>query len=183
MTYDDHERWQQEWALWEQYQAGMNALHAKYTMDQQPKGCGYVYAIEMFPTGDPFGYAPDEMYKIGRSINPDLRFKEINRSSVKMPYKLRLSFQWWARDAHATERLLHTMFTRFRVDGEWFRIPHEYTNVFHDIWYFGGSPDEPSEGIIAYNTYVGGYLPVIEFFQKRMDDNERIRQRREAQSE
>lgn len=177
------ELWQHEmeWELRWEYQRRVNDLHAQWAEEQTPPNCGYIYVIEMYPTDDPFAYAPDEMLKIGRARNPASRFKTIQRTAVKMPYRLKMHHCWWAEDAPATERLLHTMFTRFRVDGEWFRIPHEYTNVFHEIWYFEGTPDS-REGIITYHDYDQVYSPVIEFFQDSMKKHEEWRKEREGQS-
>ena len=73
----------------------------------------WVYLIH-----DPF----TGLYKIGRSDNPEKRFKDLCRQETKLaaPSDYELLEAWLAPDE--TEVFLHRTFARLRVRGEWFKL-------------------------------------------------------------
>lgn len=63
-----------------------------------------------------FILAKHKFVKIGYSANPKSRLKELSTGN---PFKLKLLATM--PGLHFTEKELHTVFERFRMEGEWFR--------------------------------------------------------------
>lgn len=61
-------------------------------------------------------------YKIGRSVNPILRAKDLEKQS---PYPLKLLKTFHTPDCVTDEEVLHRKFDCYRVHGEWFELPTE----------------------------------------------------------
>lgn len=71
---------------------------------------GYVYLVKA---------AELNRYKIGRSKNPQIRFKDLQQQS---PASLTLIHLIQCADAVKTEKQLHKRFSHYRVGGEWFNL-------------------------------------------------------------
>lgn len=71
---------------------------------------GYVYLI-----GSPvFGW-----YKIGKSITPEVRIKDLG---ILLPFKIHIIGVWAAQNHHSMETALHEMYDHCRINGEWFEF-------------------------------------------------------------
>lgn len=71
---------------------------------------GYVYFI-----GSPiFGW-----YKIGKSITPEVRIKDLG---ILLPFKVEVISVWSAQNHHAMEKALHEIYATNRINGEWFEF-------------------------------------------------------------
>ena len=69
---------------------------------------GYVYLI-----GTPIF----NWYKIGKSVTPEIRIKDIG---ILLPFKVEV-FAIWKADNHTLlEAILHEKYAEFRINGEWF---------------------------------------------------------------
>jgi hypothetical protein len=73
---------------------------------QLPIENGYIYFLEAGP-----------YIKIGKSINPDQRLKQI---SPKMPFDCEFKEIFPSMFMSLAEKLLHQKFKKYRVNGEWF---------------------------------------------------------------
>lgn len=56
-----------------------------------------------------------DLYKLGQSVNPEKRFKDIKTGN---PHAELLCY-----GRNYTEKRLHKLFKRYRVTGEWFKLP------------------------------------------------------------
>lgn len=84
---------------------------------------GYVYLI-----GSPvFGW-----YKIGKSITPEVRIKDLG---ILLPFKIHVIRVWGAANHHLLEQALHEMHKDRRINGEWFEFSKKevYEKVFNAI--------------------------------------------------
>lgn len=83
---------------------------------------GYVYLI-----GTPiFGW-----YKIGKSITPEVRVKDLG---ILLPFKIKVLGVWSAQNHHLMETTLHEMYAAHRINGEWFEFSKkEAYEVFNKI--------------------------------------------------
>jgi len=71
---------------------------------------GYVYLI-----GTPiFGW-----YKIGKSISPEIRIKDLG---ILLPFKIKVLSVWKAENHHLMEKTLHEIYKDKRINGEWFEF-------------------------------------------------------------
>ena len=71
---------------------------------------GYVYLI-----GSPtFGW-----YKIGKSITPEVRVKDLG---ILLPFKIHVIGVFRAEDHTLLERTLHEIYSDNRINGEWFEF-------------------------------------------------------------
>ncbi len=71
---------------------------------------GYVYFI-----GTPvFGW-----YKIGKSITPEVRVKDLG---ILLPFKIDVIGVWSAQNHHAMEKALHEIYADNRINGKWFEF-------------------------------------------------------------
>lgn len=71
---------------------------------------GYVYLI-----GTPiFGW-----YKIGKSITPEVRIKDLG---ILLPFKIKVMSVWRAENHHLMEATLHEIYKDKRINGEWFEF-------------------------------------------------------------
>lgn len=61
-----------------------------------------------------------EAYKIGIAVDVSARIKALQSAC---PSSISLVKSWTPVDARACERLLHTRFGKYRVNGEWFNLP------------------------------------------------------------
>lgn len=71
---------------------------------------GYVYLIGT-PT---FGW-----YKIGKSIKPEVRIKDLG---ILLPFKVEVIGVWKAENHHLLEKTLHEMYSEHKINGEWFEF-------------------------------------------------------------
>ncbi len=81
---------------------------------------GFVYVLEA-----------GEFYKIGRSSRLDNRIKTL---AIQLPFPVRVLTAFPCEDAAATERWLHELFSEYRVNGEWFRIPDQESPRIGTEW-------------------------------------------------
>lgn len=72
---------------------------------------GWIYVIQAIGT---------TRYKIGRSIEPKERLRQLNQK--QSPYPLKLIHTFWSMDAVSDEQYLHSALADFRVHGEWFEF-------------------------------------------------------------
>lgn len=72
-------------------------------------------------------------YKIGRSVNPVVRAKDLEKQS---PYPLRLVKTFHTPDCVADEASLHEKFSSLRVHGEWFDLPPEKVNRYVEVLFY-----------------------------------------------
>ena len=71
---------------------------------------GFVYLI-----GSPnFGW-----YKIGKSITPTVRVKDLG---ILLPFKIEIISVWAANNHHLMEKTLHEIYSANRINGEWFEF-------------------------------------------------------------
>lgn len=83
---------------------------------------GYVYLIGT-PT---FGW-----YKIGKSISPEVRVKDLG---ILLPFKLSVIGIFKAEDHTLLERTLHEIYSNNRINGEWFEFTKKGVySVFESI--------------------------------------------------
>lgn len=86
------------------------------------KMSGYVYLIGT----STFGW-----YKIGKSITPEIRIKDLG---ILLPFKLQIFGVWYAENHHLMEKALHEMYKTSRINGEWFEFTkQEVYQVFNNI--------------------------------------------------
>ena len=71
---------------------------------------GYVYLIG----NSIFGW-----YKIGKSITPEVRVKDIG---ILLPFKIKVFSIWKAENHHLMETSLHEIYHKNRINGEWFEF-------------------------------------------------------------
>jgi hypothetical protein len=83
---------------------------------------GYVYLVRALHK--------DDLYKIGRTGNPDDRMRTF---SVKLPFAVEYSCLIKTDDMYALESELHTRFARNRVDGEWFTLTDDDVRYIHAL--------------------------------------------------
>lgn len=80
------------------------------TQAKSPKRDGYIYLYHAIGT---------PRYKIGRSVQPIVRVKEIEKQS---PYPLEIIASFWTPDRFRDEAELHRQYDEVRVHGEWFEL-------------------------------------------------------------
>lgn len=83
-------------------------LLSQDTIKRYQANQGYVYLIHALGTN---------RYKIGRSVNPIVRFETLKKQS---PYPLQIIDCFWTPDSIEDEKRLHQYFKSDRVFGEWF---------------------------------------------------------------
>lgn len=71
---------------------------------------GYLYIIQLGETN---------VYKIGVSINPSRRLKELQSKS---PIHLRIIYGKFGHDYESIEKYFHWVFRKKRIKGEWFEL-------------------------------------------------------------
>jgi Meiotically up-regulated gene 113 len=71
---------------------------------------GYVYLI-----GNPIF----NWYKIGKSITPEIRIKDIG---ILLPFKIKVMSVWKAENHHLMESTMHGIYEKNRINGEWFEF-------------------------------------------------------------
>lgn len=71
---------------------------------------GYVYLI-----GNPLF----NWYKIGKSITPEIRIKDLG---ILLPFKIKVMSVWKAENHHLMESALHDIYKKNRINGEWFEF-------------------------------------------------------------
>lgn len=81
---------------------------------------GYVYLI---------GTPTFRWYKIGKSITPDVRIKNIG---VLLPFKIEVLGIWRAADHTMLESCLHEKYAESRVNGEWFSFSKKEVYALFD---------------------------------------------------
>lgn len=74
---------------------------------------GYVYLIG----NSIFGW-----YKIGKSITPEVRIKDLG---ILLPFKIKVYGVWQAKNHHLMESTLHEIYNKNRINGEWFEFTGE----------------------------------------------------------
>lgn len=74
---------------------------------------GYVYLIG----NSIFGW-----YKIGKSIKPEVRIKDLG---ILLPFKIKVYSVWIAKNHHLMESSLHEIYSNNRINGEWFEFTGE----------------------------------------------------------
>lgn len=160
-----HDYHMAELDYWQEYKAKIDALHAEMVRLRTPPGCGYVYVFRMIPTVDE-SRDGSFVLKIGMSRSPETRLKQVRSANVIMPYRIVPFEQYWAEDMSGAERMLHTLLSRYRVDGEWFRIPHEMWESLRGLWYIAGSRSSSFE---LRDVYSGGYYTPHDFFRYQIE--------------
>jgi hypothetical protein len=146
---------------------------------QLPVEVGYIYFLEAGP-----------YIKIGKSINPDQRLKQI---SPKMPFDCEFKEIFPSMFMSLAEKLLHEKFKKYRVNGEWFDFGDDrdlvedwidadareyievaYFSLLHDrLWRLPevriASLFDPE---VAFDTYENGWK-VYENFKRLADESGR----------
>lgn len=148
-----------------EYQENLNALHHDWITQDPTRKSGYVYGIWMITPGKHCRDGSSDI-KIGMTRDPQLRFKQISKTNVKMPYTLRLAFEAWTDDMVRAERLLHTMLQQYRIDGEWFHIPQEIDLALTSLWYI--EPFFSSDSLDFRETFSGQWYTPHDFFQEQI---------------
>jgi hypothetical protein len=82
---------------------------------------GYVYLM---------GDRERQVYKIGYSVDPMKRMEKINK---RVPIDLIMIHAIPAINAYNSEGVLHRMFKKFKLVGEWFVLPDEQVERFCSI--------------------------------------------------
>lgn len=161
-----------EFELWEKYRNSVDAFHADWVRNDPTRKSGYVYVLYMWSHA---GIRPESgalVHKIGMSRNPQNRLKEIQRSSVKMPYSIELQHTYFSPDMARAERLMHTMLHRYRTSGEWFILPAPIWHVLYDLWYI--APHSSLTELEFRNSMHGGWFTPHDFFQVHIEDFHRM---------
>lgn len=153
---------QTEFELWSAYTDGVDAFHADWVRNDPTRKSGYVYVMHMWHH-DANQHDDRMMHKIGRSRDPKKRLKEIQKSSVVMPYSISLHHTYFSPDMAKAEKLLHTMLRQFRTSGEWFNLPQAIWHVLHDLWYI--APNSSLIDLEFRNAFHGGWFTPHDFFQ------------------
>lgn len=96
------------WTLIETWDMPAETPQDRFRRDKKP---GWIYILE----GG--GY-----YKIGQSINPDRRIKQI---SPVLPFDVTIYHTYPAENVDYEEAMLHQMFHDCRANGEWFHLTEE----------------------------------------------------------
>jgi len=101
-------------------------VHQKDLYRLVPGGC--VYIIQLGET---------DIYKIGFSIDPQKRIKQLQRKSP-----IPLNLLWWnfGHDYKSIEKYLHHRFREQRVQGEWFQLSTEdilWITETYPLQYYG----------------------------------------------
>ena len=96
----------------------------KEMLKSKPKvvHAGYIYLFKS-----------DEFYKIGRSHQPEIRFKAV---AASVPFETKFIHKIYTDDTKSAERFFHAKFAQKRVKGEWFRLETkdiEYIKSF-EVW-------------------------------------------------
>lgn len=76
------------------------------------ESAGYVYGVFFELNGE-------RIYKVGLSLNPNLRAADHQTS---IPFDLRIGIAYYVPNMRAEERALHAMFAGSRLRGEWFKL-------------------------------------------------------------
>lgn len=152
--------------LWDAYQAGLDAFHAEWVRNDPSRKSGYVYIMDMW-TNDLNIHEHTRLTKIGMSRTPEKRLKEIQKSNVKMPYTIRLWRTFWSPDMVRAERLLHMLMQRYRLDGEWFRLPYDIGEAIDNIWYI--APHHTLTELEFRESFDGGWYTPQAFFEYQVD--------------
>lgn len=82
---------------------------------------GFVYIL----------HSENDFYKIGRSINPHNRLKQLQTGSNK---KLRLLYYLKVQNMIKAERSLHAIFSAGRKQGEWFKLTDRDVELLKKIF-------------------------------------------------
>lgn len=93
-------------------------------LDLKPYTAEFVYLIrDKFQPG---------LYKIGRSVNPDRRAKQLNKTSLPEdpPSEAKAIFKIECLNAKKTESDLHRYYLKFRYRREWFDLPDHVAERF-----------------------------------------------------
>jgi hypothetical protein len=89
----------------------------------------------------------DVSYKIGKSVNPQKRVKELQTGNSN---KLEISCVYDTQYVNLLESTLHIHFKQFRMEGEWFAIDESVEDTFISIC----DKYEKNFDILRENTYV-----------------------------
>lgn len=101
--------------------------HQEDLFDYRVPG-GNVYIIQLGDT---------DIYKIGISIDPDKRLKQLQSKS---PIPLNLLWTNFGHDYKSIEKFIHYWFKDKRVRGEWFKLSSEdilYITETYPVQYYG----------------------------------------------
>lgn len=74
---------------------------------------GYVYLI---------GNSIFNWYKIGKSVTPEIRVKDLG---ILLPFKIKVYSIWKAENHHLMESTMHEMYSKNKINGEWFEFSGE----------------------------------------------------------
>lgn len=112
-------------SLWNLYcrTAALNVLKFKDSFDIT-KNYNQAFIYIMFDERHP------NLYKIGRSIEPDVRANTANTFSPNRTYKI-LSFRY-SQNAISLEKYFHTKYKDNHEGGEWFFF-HDILPIIHDL--------------------------------------------------
>lgn len=91
--------------------------HTPKNPPELPPDSGYIYLLR----------AENNSYKIGTSIQPKRRLKQIRRS---IPMGITVVHYFYVRDAYEVERTLHLKYASARICGEWFALSEEQVKEF-----------------------------------------------------
>jgi hypothetical protein len=115
------------------------------TQGRRHNANGWVYILEAHPN----------IYKIGRSRDYKTRHKML---SITLPFEVKVKSAIVTDDMIFGEELLHRMYERYRMKGEWFNLPNEevdkLSGVYSMYWY---SPSEFTKYLDEYTKYVETY--------------------------
>jgi hypothetical protein len=108
--------------FWKPPQLSQAKMPRKSYIASQPfDDTNYVYIIRMGQTN---------MYKIGKSNNPQERLADLQTAS---PYKLKLLHVFQADNASAAEETLHKKFHQSKMEGEWFKLSNEERKILLQV--------------------------------------------------
>ncbi len=153
-----------EFELWEEYKAKVDTFHAEWVRNDPTRKSGYVYVMAMLGAGP--SSAGMQTVKIGRSRTPRLRLKEVQKSSVIMPYRIELWDTFWSPDMKRAERLMHMLLQRYRTHGEWFDLPSDIWGSFDALWYI--EPYHSLTELEFRDGYNGGWYTPQAFFEHQI---------------
>jgi len=91
-----------------------------------PERPGYIYLMRLEEAINPWECA----HKIGRSVDPDIRARQIG---LILPYDTVVLHSFWVNDMRHYEQLLHEELSTYHLQGEWFWPDRQWVNWFRSL--------------------------------------------------
>ena len=73
----------------------------------------------------------DGFYKIGVASHPRGRIAELQTGN---PHKINLVVSCLVENAYGAEWYMHTILSKLKVSGEWFRLPSDVVDILKEVY-------------------------------------------------